>query len=94
MDGSLKTRIMYAGNLSFAQLNEYLEFLLETELLKKNRIDNKNVYRTTQKGKMFLHNYYEIMELLRNEKEEENSILLQSARFNHNRLSYRSRRKV
>jgi len=94
MDGSLKTQIMYAGNLSFAQLNEYLEFLLKTRLLEKGCRDNKSVYRATQKGKTFLHNYYEVVKLLQNEEEEENSIFLRSTHLNHNRLSYRNRRKV
>ena len=34
-NGCLKTQIMYRANLSFAQLNEYLGFLLEVELLKQ-----------------------------------------------------------
>ena len=38
--GSLKTQIMYGANLSFAQLNEYLNFLIKVEFLeiqKENR---------------------------------------------------------
>jgi len=64
-DGSLKTQIMYRANLSFAQLNEYLNFLLEVGLLKETSDDGKAIYRTTRKGVRFLQNYYEIRNLLR-----------------------------
>jgi len=64
-DGCLKTRIMYRANLSFVQLNEYLGFLLEMELLKETSEDGKSVYRTTRKGVRFLRNYYKIRDLLR-----------------------------
>ena len=65
--GSLKTRIMYGANLSFAQLNEYLSFLLETKLVESTVQDDKIVYETTSKGKSFLHNYTKIKDLLKAE---------------------------
>jgi predicted transcriptional regulator len=64
-NGCLKTQIMYRANLSFAQLNEYLGFLLEVGLLKETRENEKNVYRTTRKGFRFLRNYYKVRDLLR-----------------------------
>jgi len=64
-DGSLKTQIMYRANLSFAQLNEYLNFLLKMELLKLNTKDKKTFYKTTAKGIKYLENYEEISSLLR-----------------------------
>jgi len=64
-DDSLKTQIMYGANLSFAQLNKYLNFLLEVGLLKKTEENGKIVYMTTRKGVRFLQNYYEIRDLLR-----------------------------
>ncbi len=64
-DGSLKTQIMYRANLSFAQLNEYLSFLLKRELLKRNTKNGKTIYKTTDKGFKFLENYEEISDLLR-----------------------------
>ena len=64
-NGSLKTQIMYQANLSFAQLNDYLGFLLEVGLLKQSNENGKDVYRTTQKGVRFLRNYYKIRDLLR-----------------------------
>ena len=64
-NGCLKTQIMYRANLSFAQLNEYLSFLLEVVLLKETNEDGKHVYRTTRKGVSFLQNYYKTRDLLR-----------------------------
>jgi predicted transcriptional regulator len=62
--GSLKTRIMYGANLSFAQLNEYLNFLIKRELLKVNSDNKKTFYKTTSKGVKYLENYEEISNLL------------------------------
>lgn len=64
-DGCLKTQIIYRANLSFVQLNEYLDFLLEVGLLKEISEDGKSVYMATQKGVRFLRNYYKIRDLLR-----------------------------
>ena len=64
-NGCLKTQIMYRANLSFAQLNDYLDFLLEVGLLKETSEEGKTIYRTTAKGVRFLRNYYKIRNLLR-----------------------------
>ena len=64
-DGSLKTQIMYRANLSFAQLNEYLNFLIKKDLLKVNTDEKKTFYKTTSKGIKYLENYEEISHLLR-----------------------------
>jgi len=72
-NGCLKTQIMYRANLSFAQLNEYLSFLLNVELLKETKEDKKSVFRTTPKGVRFLQNYYKIKDLL-HMKSEKNSL--------------------
>jgi predicted transcriptional regulator len=63
-NGSLKTQIMYRANLSFAQLNEYLELLLDIKLLQETAEDKKNMFRVTAKGDKYLENYYKIKELL------------------------------
>ena len=62
-DGSLKTQIMYRANLSFAQLNEYLSFLLETKLLKELKREGKTVYETTPKGFRLLEVYEELLSI-------------------------------
>jgi predicted transcriptional regulator len=58
---------MYRGNLSFTQLNEYLDFMLKIEILEKIKINDKDVYRATAKGLDFLQRYRDITELLRSE---------------------------
>ena len=64
-NGCLKTQIMYRANLSFAQLNEYLEVLLEVGLLRETNEDEKRVYNMTRKGSGFLQNHHKLRELLR-----------------------------
>ena len=62
--GSLKTQIMYRANLSFAQLNEYLEFLTKMEFLQIQNETKKNTYVTTAKGDRYLEKYKDIANLL------------------------------
>jgi len=78
-DGSLKTQIMYKANLSFAQLNGYLSFLVETELLKVNTNNRKTFYKTSPKGVKYLENYKEISILLK--KGEGNPVKANSPLF-------------
>jgi len=66
-DGVLKTQIMYRANLSFTQLNDYLSFMLKNALLEKVLLNDKEVYRATDKGMIFLQSYREITELLKTE---------------------------
>lgn len=78
-DGSLKTQIMYRANLSFAQLSEYLSFLLRIKLLKATEESERTVYKTTPKGIKFLQSYEEISSLLNNK--DENSAKVDSPIF-------------
>ncbi len=71
-EGSLKTQIMYKANLSFTQLNDYLNLMLKISLLDKISENDKERYETTAKGLDFLERYREIAELLKNEDENEN----------------------
>ena len=64
-DGVLKTQIMYRANLSFTQLNDYLKFMLKNALLEKVWLNDKEVYKATEKGMNFLQRYREITELLK-----------------------------
>lgn len=68
-DGTLKTQIMYKANLSFAQLNEYLKFMLKISLLERVKNRGKDVYIATEKGLDFLQRQSEINELLKGEDE-------------------------
>lgn len=63
-NGSLKTQIMYRANLSFAQLNEYLSFLIKMNLLEVQKEDRKNTYITTAKGEKYLEKYEDLSYLL------------------------------
>lgn len=62
--GSLKTQIMYRANLSFAQLNEYLNFLTKMEFLEIQNENRKNNYITTSKGDRYLEKYTDLANLL------------------------------
>jgi predicted transcriptional regulator len=73
-DGSLKTQIMYKANLSFAQLNEYLKFMLKIELLKKSVDKGKAVYGTTPKGMEFLQRHSDLTGLLMEETNGKNGV--------------------
>ena len=65
-DGSLKTQIMYSANLSFTQLNEYLDLLTTMKLVGIIEGKDKTIYKTTPKGMQYLQSYKEIIELLKN----------------------------
>ena len=69
-DGALKTQIMYKANLSFAQLNTYLNLLLDTQLLEIIKGNRRNIYRTTQKGVDYMQSYKAVIETLSNNTDE------------------------
>ena len=73
-DGTLKTQIMYKANLSFAQLNDYLRFMLKTGLLNKFRANGKDVYEATDKGIDFLQRHFELTELLQENENGKNGV--------------------
>ena len=63
-DGALKTQIMYRANLSFAQLNTYLNLLLESQLLERTNRSKRTIYTTTRKGSEYMESYKDIIETL------------------------------
>jgi predicted transcriptional regulator len=65
MDGVNKTQIMYVAGLSFAQLIEYLSFLVRLGLLKAYKGSERLIYKTTAKGKLYVKAYEGIKHLLR-----------------------------
>jgi len=67
-DGLLKTQIMYRANLSFAQLNDYLDFLTGMNLLGIEKENRKKVYKTTEKGERYLKKYDDISYILGKEE--------------------------
>lgn len=58
--GTIKTHIMYKAKLSYAQLNEYLPFLVEKGFLENlTTVKNghmKHFLKTSEQGKDFLEN--------------------------------------
>lgn len=67
--GARKTRIMYRCNLSFRQVNAYLNLLVDMKLLKPTfvRAESKEVSRlfeTTEKGQAFIEAYLNLKALL------------------------------
>lgn len=50
-NGTKKTRILYQTNLSYTQLQNYLNHLLETEMLRIENSKTSKTYFTTDKGK-------------------------------------------
>lgn len=75
-EGTLKTQIMYRANLSFTQLNDYLRFMLKIDLLAKVLQNDKEKYKSTDKGQDFLQRYHEITELLKSEEEKNEKSLV------------------
>ncbi len=68
-DGAKKTHIMYQCNLSFRQLNAYLEFLTETSFVEKLTLKTENrddfqMFMTTRKGREFIKAYHNLKALL------------------------------
>ena len=60
-----KTEIMYSANMSYFQLQKYLKFLLQLELIDKVTMGNPSVtYRVTKKGLRLLRNIDSILEVL------------------------------
>ncbi len=66
-----KTEIMYSANMSYYQLQKYLNFLLQLRLIDKVTVGNPVVtYRVTRKGLRLLRSIDGILEVL--ESKEEN----------------------
>ncbi len=60
-----KTEIMYSANMSYFQLQKYLNFLLQLKLIDKITVGNPIVtYRVTRKGLRLLRNIDNILQML------------------------------
>ncbi len=65
--GARKTHIMYRANLSYDQLNEYLNFLLDNGLIEKEadvEYEGAIIYKVSSKGRQFLERYSQLQEIL------------------------------
>jgi predicted transcriptional regulator len=68
-EGAKKTHIMYRCNLSFRQLNAYLDLLVSIGLLKSvpprtGERSDLNMYETTKKGQAYVQAYRSLTDLL------------------------------
>jgi predicted transcriptional regulator len=61
-----KTRIMYAANLSFEQVERYLQYLVARGLIEKLIEQDRVAYRNTETGRIFLEHFRNITHLLDN----------------------------
>ena len=60
-----KTEIMYSANMSYSQLQKYLNFLLQLGLIDRVTVGNPVVtYRVTRKGLRLLRSIDSILEVL------------------------------
>ena len=67
-----KTEIMYSVNMSYFQLQKYLNFLLERGLIDKVALGNPSVtYRVTKKGLNVLRSIDSVLEALELKEPEE-----------------------
>jgi predicted transcriptional regulator len=64
-NGAGKTEIMYSANMSYAQLQKYLGFMLSHGFINRVKVGNPSVtYQVTNKGGELLKNINYIMEIL------------------------------
>lgn len=63
-NGCLKTQIMYRGNLSFTQLNEYIAYMKNNNLLTQTVVEGKDIYIITENGLDFLQRYHQLTAML------------------------------
>ena len=60
-----KTEIMYSVNMSYFQLQKYLQFLTERGLIDKVMVGNPKItYRVTEKGLSLLESIDNILEMI------------------------------
>jgi len=65
-DGAKKTDILYKGNFSYKQLQEYLLYMKDKDILEEIRVDGNGsrLYRPTKKGLIFLDDSKRLLEQL------------------------------
>jgi predicted transcriptional regulator len=64
-NGAGKTKIMYSVNMSYAQLQKYLKFLVSQGFIDKVEMGNPSVtYRVTEKGLALLKSIDTVLEAL------------------------------
>jgi predicted transcriptional regulator len=60
-EGAGPTKILYAANLSHDRLKQYIDELIEKELIREEGLDSNNrTYFLTEKGREFLREFVRI----------------------------------
>jgi len=60
-----KTEIMYSANMSYRQLQKYLEFLVENGFIDVMKVGNPvTVYKVNEKGLKLLESIEDLLEIL------------------------------
>jgi predicted transcriptional regulator len=62
INGATKTRIMYGAYLSYAQVKEYLSFLIEKNLIMYE--EGTGLYKLTENGMRLLRTYEGISDMI------------------------------
>ena len=69
-----KTEIMYSVNMSYFQLQKYLNFMIDRELVDRVKLGNPSVtYRVTKKGLTLLRHIDEILDTLNLKDDDEDA---------------------
>ena len=70
-NGAGKTEIMYSANMSYSQIQKYLDYLVNEGFINKVEMDNTLVaYQVTDSGLKLLRAIDTLMEMLRPGREE------------------------
>jgi len=60
--GATKTRIMYSAYLSYAQVKEYMSFLLQRDLIRRE--EGSGLYKLSERGMKVLEAYEGISDMI------------------------------
>jgi predicted transcriptional regulator len=64
-NGAGKTKLMYNANMSYAQIQKYLKFLISQGLIDKVHVGNPSVtYQITGKGQSLIKSIDAVLEIL------------------------------
>ena len=59
-----KTYVMYQANLSYTQLQKYLEYLVQIKLLEMKSAEQEISYVVTAKGLNLIENYKKLLNII------------------------------
>jgi predicted transcriptional regulator len=73
--GSLKTKIMHNANLSFTQLHDYLNFMIDNGLIRQTSLEGREGYIATVKGILFAQMYRELLSMITTENQDKSPLV-------------------